>query len=102
MTGNRAVNADRLKLLERWRIGDKASGEPSASLPPVKTAEEGIPVLLLSVEQAARALGIGRSKAYELIAAGDLEAVHIGRATRVPVAALQDLLDRLPRVRRAS
>ena len=53
------------------------------------------PVLLLSVEEAARALGIGRSKTYELISAGDLETVHIGRSTRVPVAALHDLLDRL-------
>jgi excisionase family DNA binding protein len=52
-------------------------------------------VLLLSVEEAARALGIGRSKTYELISAGDLETVHIGRSTRVPVAALHDLLDRL-------
>lgn len=53
------------------------------------------PVLLLSVEDAARSLSIGRSKTYELIAEGALESVHIGRSTRVPVAALHDLLDRL-------
>ena len=55
------------------------------------------PVLLLSVEEAARCLSISRSKTWELIAAGELEAVHIGRSTRVAVSALHDLLDRLPR-----
>jgi excisionase family DNA binding protein len=54
-------------------------------------------ILLLSVEEVARALGIGRSKTYELIAAGELEAVHIGRAARVPVAAVQDFVERLRR-----
>jgi excisionase family DNA binding protein len=65
--------------------------------PPRRPTAGTGPVLLLSVEEAARSLSIGRSKAYELIAAGDLEAVHIGRSTRVPVCALHDLLDRLPR-----
>jgi len=55
------------------------------------------PVLLLSVEEAARSLSISRSKTWELIAAGELEAVHIGRSTRVAVSALHDLLGRLPR-----
>ncbi|MGH8992631.1 MAG: helix-turn-helix domain-containing protein [Acidimicrobiia bacterium] len=54
-------------------------------------------MLLLSVEEVARALGIGRSKTYELIAAGQLEAVHIGRAARVPVAAVEDFVERLRR-----
>jgi hypothetical protein len=34
---------------------------------------------------------------FQLIAAGELEAVHIGRSTRVAVSALHDLLERLPR-----
>ena len=55
------------------------------------------PGLLLSVEEAARSLSIGRSKMFQLIAAGELEAVHIGRSTRIAVSALHDLLDRLPR-----
>jgi excisionase family DNA binding protein len=73
---------------------------PAAARPPRKsttTHGEG-PVLLLSVEEAARSLSIGRSKTYELIAEGLLETVHIGRSTRVPVAALHDLLDRLREV----
>jgi excisionase family DNA binding protein len=40
--------------------------------------------LLLKVAEAAEVLGIGRSTAYELIAEGRLETVHIGRCCRVP------------------
>jgi excisionase family DNA binding protein len=50
--------------------------------------------LLLGVREAARMLGIGRSTLYELIAAGEIETVHIGRAARVPVAALHAFVER--------
>ena len=49
----------------------------------------GGPVLLLTIPQAARRLAIGRSTAYPLIAAGELEVVHIGRAVRVPADAVE-------------
>lgn len=39
--------------------------------------------LLLKVEEVGTELGLGRSKVYELIAAGELPSVHIGRALRV-------------------
>jgi excisionase family DNA binding protein len=52
-------------------------------------------VLLFSIQEAGRALGIRRSKMYELIAAGELETVHIGRAIRVPVDAIHDFVRRL-------
>ena len=52
-------------------------------------------VLLLSIQEAGRALGIGRSMTYELIAAGELETVHIGRAVRVPVDTIEDFVARL-------
>lgn len=68
---------------------------PATARPPRRSTHGEGPVLLLSVEEAARSLSIGRSKTYELIAEGLLESVHIGRSTRVPVAALHDLLDRL-------
>lgn len=54
-------------------------------------------VLLLSVADVARALGLGRSKTYELIAAGELEVVHIGRSARVPVGSVEAYVDRLRR-----
>ena len=44
--------------------------------------------LLLSVEEAARRLGIGRSLLYELIAHGRIETVRVGRLRRIPPDAL--------------
>ncbi len=45
--------------------------------------------LLLTVTEAAALLGLGRTTLYELILRGDLMAVKIGRARRVPVASIQ-------------
>lgn len=55
------------------------------------------PRLLLTVREAAHALGVGRSTAYELINAGELEVVHIGRACRVPVVVVEAYVERLRR-----
>ena len=52
-------------------------------------------VLLLSIEDAGKALGVGRSTIYGLIDSGDLEVVHIGRAARVPVESVQGFVRRL-------
>lgn len=52
-------------------------------------------VLLLSVDEVARALSLGRSKTYELIAAGELEVVHIGRCARVLVESVEAYVERL-------
>jgi excisionase family DNA binding protein len=51
--------------------------------------------ILLTVREAADRLGIGRSTAYELIASGRLETVHIGRACRVPVDAIDRFVEGL-------
>ncbi len=51
--------------------------------------------LLYKPEAAADALGIGRSKLFELIAAGDIETVQIGRSRRIPAEALAQYVDRL-------
>ena len=40
--------------------------------------------LLLTPIEAATALGIGRSKVYELMQTGQLQSVHIGACRRVP------------------
>lgn len=50
--------------------------------------------ILLTIPEAARRLNIGRTLAYELIGAGTLEVVHIGRSVRVPVDALHDFVQR--------
>ncbi len=51
--------------------------------------------LLLTPTEAAAALGIGRSKLYELLQAGVVESVHIGSCRRVPADGLQRFLTRL-------
>ena len=50
----------------------------------------------VSVAAAARRLAISRSAAYELVASGKLPAARLGpRMTRIPVQAIDDLLERL-------
>jgi excisionase family DNA binding protein len=51
--------------------------------------------LLLTPEQAATELGVGRTRMYALLAGGDVSSVKIGRSRRVPRAALQEYIDRL-------
>jgi len=53
--------------------------------------------LLVDVREAAAILSIGRSTLYELIGAGDIEVVHIGRACRVPVDGLVRFVERIRR-----
>jgi excisionase family DNA binding protein len=50
--------------------------------------------LLVSVEEAARRLGVGRSAMYELLASGQVARVKIGRRTLVPVQELRAWVDR--------
>jgi excisionase family DNA binding protein len=56
---------------------------------------EGMEKLLLTPEEAAAALGICRSKLYELLQAGVIESVHIGTSRRIPVAAMVEYVERL-------
>lgn len=51
--------------------------------------------VLLTPAEAARSLGIGRTKVYELMASGALASVRIGRSRRVPREALAELVDSL-------
>ncbi|KLL09843.1 MULTISPECIES: helix-turn-helix domain-containing protein [Protofrankia] len=51
--------------------------------------------LLLTAAEAAAVLGVGRSTVYELMAAGQIESVRIGRSRRIPRAALVAYVDRL-------
>ena len=60
-----------------------------------RAAESGVPVLLVCPEDAARVLGVGRTKVYELIRSGALRSVRVGGLRRVPVAALDEFVARL-------
>lgn len=48
--------------------------------------------LTLSVEEAARLLGISRTLAYDLVRRGELPRLRLGRRVVVPRQALQDMI----------
>ena len=52
----------------------------------------GATKLLLTPNEAAQQLAVSRTKIYELMAAGTLRSIHIGRLRRVPVDALRDFI----------
>ena len=51
--------------------------------------------LLLTPEEAAFTLGIGRSQVYVLLRAGALGSVRIGGSRRIPVTAIQEYVAEL-------
>jgi excisionase family DNA binding protein len=50
--------------------------------------------ICVRVNEAASMIGVGRTKLYELIAAGEVETVKLGKATRITTASLHDLVRR--------
>lgn len=51
--------------------------------------------LLLTPEEVAEVLRVGRSKVYDLMRSNQLQSVKVGGCRRVPVAALGLLIERL-------
>jgi excisionase family DNA binding protein len=51
--------------------------------------------LLLTVEEAAKRLGVGRTLMYTLVKDGEVESVQIGRLRRIPADALPRYLEQL-------
>ena len=47
------------------------------------------------VEEVADRVGSGRTLAYQKVLSGEIESVKVGRARRVPVAAVQAYVERL-------
>lgn len=60
----------------------------------------GIP-LAVSVPEGARMIGLSKSRMYELIAEGRVEARKIGSRTVIPTASLRALLDAAPAMKAA-
>jgi excisionase family DNA binding protein len=59
--------------------------------------DDGMPVvrIVLTVEQAAERLGIGRTLMYSLVSSGAVESVTIGRLRRIPADALVTYVESL-------
>lgn len=55
----------------------------------------------LDVRHAAEYLGISRSQVYNLISAGDIQPIKIGRSTRIPTGELEGYIQRRIGVARA-
>jgi excisionase family DNA binding protein len=51
--------------------------------------------ICVKINEAARMIGVGRTKLYELIATNQIEVVKIGKSTRVTTASLHALVMRL-------
>lgn len=51
-------------------------------------------LVALTVEEAARRLGIGRTKLYEYVSTGEIASVKIGSLRRIPAEAVNEFLTR--------
>ncbi len=56
--------------------------------------------IVLTVEEAAERLGVGRTLLYALVRSGDIESIAIGRLRRIPLDALDEFVSRLRAVAR--
>jgi excisionase family DNA binding protein len=64
-----------------------AKGEPFPKMDPQSGQK-----LLLTISEAAFLLGMGRSFVYELVLKGEIPSIKLGRARRVPAAALEQFV----------
>ena len=55
----------------------------------MKEAWLGLEPLLLKATEAGELLGLGRSKVFAMVAAGELPVIRIGRSVRIPREALE-------------
>ena len=69
---------------------------------PEDTLNTPTPKILLTVEEAAAYLGVGRTTMYALVSSGDVESVLVGRLRRVPPDAVDAYVMRLRTMGRAA
>ena len=58
------------------------------------TAPPPVEPICVKVNDAARMIGVGRTKLYELIASGEIEAIKLGKSTRITTTSLHKLIMR--------
>ena len=60
-----------------------------------KQQDDNFKRVLLTVEEAAKRLNIGRTKTYALVKSGDIGSVQIGKLRRIPAEELEAYASRL-------
>ena len=58
------------------------------------SGQQPVEPICVRINDAARMIGVGRTKLYELISSGELDTLKIGKATRVTTASLHELVGR--------
>jgi excisionase family DNA binding protein len=58
------------------------------------SSDRPAPRLLLTPEEAAAELGIGRTRLYRLIGIGAIESMKLGRSRRIPRVCLEEYVER--------
>lgn len=51
--------------------------------------------MLLTVDEASRLLGIGKTRLYELMRSGDIPSLRVGKSRRIPVREVEAWIERL-------
>lgn len=85
-------------LAELARTLAEQGNQPDTESPPRQLPER----VMLTAEEAAERLGIGRTLMYRLIKDGEIESVRIGRLRRVPATAITEYAARLITARSTS
>lgn len=71
------------------------AGRPAKPVSPATDDGNEPQRLLLTAEEAAQVLGVGRTTVYGLLRTGQLDSVRIGSARRVSVQAIEEFVKRL-------
>jgi excisionase family DNA binding protein len=74
------------------RLVELISDQPTAEVPVSRQIPERV---LLTVEEVAERLGIGRTTAFRLVKTGEIESVRIGRLRRIHIDAVNAYAARL-------
>ena len=67
-------------------MNDILIATPDPSIGPAK--------VLLTVEEAANAMSLGRTLVYDLVMRGHIASIKVGRTRRIPVSALHEYVSR--------
>lgn len=89
-----STNADRTDVLDLLARATEALASQQNE-PPEQPQSSSSERVLLTIEQAAEQLGIGRTLMYRLIRSGEVNSVRIGRLRRVPASAIHDYAEHL-------